>query len=398
MKKMVINFCGGFFMLLVAAGFAGCTSAAQSRADELFPRQEQARIMYGSGVVELMTLDGEDASSIADVLSGTPPGLTPGKHSLEFYFGTWGTVATPGATTTSTVRSGNVSVTTSRTQTNTSISYERISELLTLESEFKPGRAYALINGNDGNLHIYEAGYSDWYWEWRVSTKKPSETLVTIEDEHYRRADGIWPFMLLIDGDPSLFFSSGQEYEIVLTPGPHTFAVIDKVDPLNEAISASYEIDIPAGEAGLEVQGEGKRFTIVEMSAEALAEAQRAEAEAEAKNAEGTEAAMRLAFPIADASRRPGPGESILEMKVDVVLGLGITFSFTLDGKPIANLQNDETIRVIIPNGRHTIAVQNDRTAETFIANSNLISATWEQGLLLVSLNIEAKPLSGSSK
>jgi hypothetical protein len=394
MKKMVINLlCGGFFMLLVAAGFAGCTSAAQSRADELFPRHEQARIMYGSGVVELMTLDGEDASSIADVMSGTPPGLTPGKHSLEFYFGSWGTVATPGATTTSTVRSGNVSVTTSRTQTNTSISYERTSDLLTLESEFKPGRAYALINGNDGNLIIYEVGYSDWYWEWRVDTKKPSETLVTIEDEHWRAADGIWPFVLLIDGEPSLFFTSGQEYEIVLTPGPHTFAVIDKVDALNEAISVSYEIDIPAGEAGLEVQGEGKRFTIVEASAEALAAAKKAEDEAKAKTVDNTEAAMRLAFPIADASRRPGPGESILEMKVDVVFGLGLTFPFALDGKPIANLQNDETIRVIIPNGRHAISVQNDRTAETFIANSNLISATWEQGLLLVSLNVEVKPL-----
>jgi hypothetical protein len=392
MKKTVVNLlCGGFLTLLFVAGFTGCTSAAQSRTDELFPRHEQARIMYGSGVVELMTLDGEDASSTVDVMSGTPPGLTPGTHSLDFYFGTWGTVSTPGGTTSTTVQTGNLSVTTTRTQTNTSVAYKRISELLTIQSEFKPGRAYAIITGDDGKPFIYEAGYSDWYWEWRVENKKPEETLVTIEDEHWRIATGPWPYLLAIDGDPSLFFSYGQEYDIVLTPGPHTFTIIDKKDPLNETVSASFELEVPAGEVEFEVRGEGPKFIIVELSEEAQAAAAQAEAETEVKPAEDDEAAMRRNFPLAD-SRKPGPDESVLEIKLDLVIGLGMTTPFALDGKPIANLKNDESIRVIIPNGRHTISARGGAWTEDFTAKSNLIIATLEQ-FLMVSFEIEVKPL-----
>jgi hypothetical protein len=395
MKKIIVNLlCGGFF-ILAAAGFAGCTSTAQSRVDELFPRQEQARILGPRGVVELIALDGEDVSSLADLMSGTPPGLPPGQHSLEFYFGTWGTVSVPGKTTTSTVySSGNVSVTSSRTQTDTAISYKRVSDLMTAEYEFKPGRAYGFVNGDDGKPIIYEAGYSDWYWQWRVETKKPEETLVTIEDEHgFVWREGSWPFILVIDGEPYLHFVNGQEYEIVLLPGPHTFAIIDKKDPLNEAISASFEMVVAAGEAEFEIQGEGPLFTVVELSEEARAAAKQAEAGAEVKKAEDADAAMRRDFPLANAARKPGPGESVLEIKVDLMFGLGISIPFFLDGKPVANLQNDESIRVIIPNGRHTISVRDDGYAvEEFTAKSNLVTAAWEQNLW-VSLNVEVKPL-----
>jgi hypothetical protein len=358
-------------------------------------------------MIELISLDGEDVSSTADVMSGTPPGLTPGRHSLEFHFGTWGAKSGPGQTTTSTVyRSGNVSVTSTRTQTNTYVSYERTSDLLAAEGDFKPGRAYALVVGADGKPVIYDAGYSDWYWQWRVETKKPEETLVTIEDEHSQfRRQGPWPFVLVIDGDPSLFFSIGGEKEIVLSPGRHTFAVIDKLDPLSEAISASNELDIASGEAAIEIRGSGKEFIILDAETADAVEAV-GEAAAE-KAAEDTEAEARRAVSLsakfpAVSGTAVGPGESILEVVIDYTIAPPREpLEIVLDDEPIMrSMEKTASMRFKIPNGPHKITAINSNkligqeTTEAFSANSNLISATLTQSFLFSDdIEIEEKPL-----
>jgi hypothetical protein len=195
-----------------------------------------------------------------------------------------------------------------------------------------------------------------------------------------------------------LFLAYSQKVEIVLTPGPHTFAIIDKKDPLNEAITASFELNIAAGEADLIVQGKGTQFSIMELSEEALAEARQAEAESAAAEAERAAreaeeklAAIRREFPLAD-SRKPGPGESVLEIKLDWVAALGITVPFAIDGKPVAELENGDSVRLIIPDGKHTISAQDNRWTENFTAKSNQIFATLKQ-FMWYHFDIEEKPL-----
>jgi hypothetical protein len=398
-KTMAIPLLGGLCILLAAAGFSGCVSAAQEKADALFPRHEQARLVSSGGILEITSIDGEERSTTMDVLMGGTPGLTPGTHSLEFYFGAAGTTTVPGATTTSTVySSGNLSVTSSKTQNTSAVTYERVSDLLTVENDFKAGRAYMLAGGADGKPLIYEVGYSDWYWQWRVQSKKPEETLVTIEDEHFQVRQGPWPFILLIDGEPSLFFHMGQEYEIALSQGRHAFAVMDKKDPLATAISASHELDIGSGPIAIEIRGSGTEFAIVDADADVAAEEKAA---ADKETGARKAVALSAKFPEA-AGNNAGPGEAILEVVIDY------TFSpprepleIFVDGEPIMRTQEKQaTMRFRIPNGKHTIMSRNanslvlPETTEEFTAASNLIRATLTQGFISSDdIEIEEKPL-----
>jgi hypothetical protein len=395
-KTMTIPLPCGLFILFFAAGFSGCVSSAQEKADALFPRHEQARIAGGGSLgIDVSTIDGEELSAISSAFLWELPGLAPGRHSVGFYFVRQGTATVAGPTTTSTLySSGNLSVTKTTTSTQSHATIERASDLLTVENDFTAGRLYALANGADAKPLIYEAGYSDWYWQWRVESKKPEETLVTIEDEHYKFAQGPWPFILLIDGDPSLFFPAGQEYEIVLSQGRHTFAVIDKKDPLAGAVSASYELDIGSEEMEIEIGGSGKEFTLVDVAVEE-------------KAADDAEAAVRKAvalsakFPAA-FNNAVGPGESILEVIVDYTFEPPVDpLEIFLDDEPIMRTGEKQTsMRFKIPNGPHTILARNtnklvgQETSEEFTAKSNLISATLTQGLVFSDdIEIEEKPL-----
>jgi hypothetical protein len=405
MKKTILTpLCGGLCILLAAAGFAGCVSAAQEKADALFPRHEQARLISSGGIIELTTLDGEERSTTLDVLMGSTPGLTPGTHSLGFYFGTAETTSVPGAATSTTVySSGNLSITSTSRQDTTAVTYKRLSELLTIENEFKAGRAYTLVSGADGKPLLYEVGYSDWYWQWRVESRKPEEALVTIEDEHYRFAQGPWPFMLLIDGEPSLFFFMGQEYEIALSKGRHTFAVIDKKDPLSETIAASYELDIVSDEAAIEIRGSGKEFTIVDGGVEEAEEDKQAAVQTadNKKAAVKSVAALSAKFPEASGNS-VGSGESILEVVIDYTFDPPVEpLEILLDGEPLMHTRvKAASMRFRIPNGPHKIMSRNTNnmvwpeTTEEFTANSNLIRATLTQGFISSDdLEIEEKPL-----
>jgi hypothetical protein len=397
MKKRAIHpLWGGLCILLVAAGFSGCVSSAQEKADALFPRHEQARIAGGGGLsIEVTTYDGEELSAISSALLWELPGLTPGRHSVGFYFVRSGTTSVAGPTTTSTIyNSGNFSVTSTSTSRQNYVTLERVSDLLTVENDFEAGRLYALVNGGDGKPIVFDAGYTDWFWQWRVESKKPGETLVTIEDEHYQFAQGGWPFILLIDGERALYFVVGEEKEIVLSQGRHTFAVIDKKDPLSETIAASYELDIGSEEAGIEIRGSGKKFTLVDAAVEEKAADDAASA---AKKA----VALSVKFPEA-AGNAVGPGESILEVIIDYTFEPPREpLEIFVDGEPVMRTREKRTsMRFRVPNGPHEIMAKNtnklvgQETSEEFKANSNLIRATLTQGLVFSDdIEIEERPL-----
>jgi hypothetical protein len=403
MKNRFINHAGtALFFLAILAGTISCASAAQRRVDAQFPRQEQALVVPGGDFgVMVEIIDDEKISTVAAYLVGANPGLGPGKHRVGFYFMKAGTASGPASTETTTVySSGNLSVTSTKTTRDTYATYEKASELLFIEEDFKAGRLYCI--GHSPNLEpvVFDAGYSAWYWDWRKNSIKTDEALVAINDEHWEFNPKAWPFVVVIDGEPALLLSRGEKRDIVLTKGRHTFSIIDKKNPRNEVITAETEVDIANDDFAIEIQGAKELFVIVAVEEkQKRTEAQKGElAEEKAQTKKGK--AVSSKYPeVFDSS--VGPGESILELNVKTSFALG-TQEFCVDGEPIMLLSGKRAqVRFKIPNGTHTLSIDKggyswyNGKSKDFTAESNLVIITIDQGLMLTDFDVEQKELYG---
>jgi hypothetical protein len=399
MKNRFVNHTGtALFVLAILAGLACCASAAQKKVDAQFPRQEQALVAPGGNFgIMVEVIDGEKISTTAAYFIGANPGLGPGKHRLGFYFMKSGTASGPASTQTTTLySSGNLSVASTRTTSNTYATYEKASELLFIEEDFKAGHMYCV--GHVGTLEpvVFDAGYSPWYWDWRGASIKADEARVTIDDEHWEFNPQPWPYVVAIDGEPALLLSHGEKRDIVLAKGRHVFSIIDKKDPRNEAITAETTVDIINDEAAIEIQGAKEFFAIVDADAQ---KSDSAEGTAQTKN----ERAVSSKYPeIFDGS--VGPGESILELNVKASFALG-TQEFCVDGEPILFLSEKRAqARFKIPNGPHTLSIDKggyswyNGKSKDFAAESNLIIITVDQGLMKTDFDVEEKALQGFTK
>jgi hypothetical protein len=401
MKNRFINHTGIFlFCLAVLAGFTCCASAAQKKVDARFPRQEQALVAPGGNFgIMVEVIDGEKISTKAAYLIGANPGLGPGKHRLGFYFMKSGTTAGPATTKTTTLySSGNMSVTSTKTTHDTYATYEKASELLFIEEDFKAGHMYCI--GHTAALEpvLFDAGYSAWYWDWRKNSIKEDEAPVVINDEHWEFNPQAWPYVVVIDGEPALLLSHGEKRDIVLTKGRHTFSIIDKKDPRNGAITAETVLDITDDEAAIEIQGAKEVFSIIDAGVrkEGLKAQKKELAEQEAQTEKGK--AISSKYPEVFGSN-VGPGESIVELNIKTSFALG-TQEFSIDGEPIMLLSGKRAqIRFKIPNGAHTLSIDKggyswyNGKSKSFTAESNLIIIAIDQGLMATDFDVEKRPL-----
>jgi hypothetical protein len=392
------------FILILAAGFSGCASASayQEKTDALFPRHEQAIVREASmsgELTDIAVIDGEELPISILGESAVPPGLTPGKHSLGFYFVQLdqpSAPAAPATTTTTTTRvNSRTTVTTSRTTAPAGgyvniPTMTRISELITTESDFKPSKIYLMYTDAGKKPFFVDAGFSGWYWEWRLENKKANETVITIEDERAWASLNVpEPFMLLIDGELALWLGGRQQYDIVVSQGSHTFAIIDKSDnPRSETISVSREVNIFGEEMEIDIQGAQKnQFEFINLTAK---EKTIAEKELDAKVGLVLKETSSNLPPAPDNT--VSPGESILEVSMD--LFMSFEMQVYLDKKPIMNFAEDGTLRGKIPNGHHEISIGGYYSDEAeFDADSNLISVSVDVGLFGPDTKIEKKPL-----
>jgi hypothetical protein len=299
------------------------------------------------------------------------PGFVPGRHTVSFYQGSQS--ATTGfagpATSTTTRVSDNMTVTATSQQTQTIVKFTRSSDLLTLENDYEAGKVYMLVNGADGKPLIIPAGYTEWYWEWRKASKKADEAVLTVNDKHYRFADGAWRFNLLIDGEVYTYFDMGQKKEIVVPKGRHTLSIIDKQDPLSETVSFSAEMNVDDDALELEVTGTKSAFYIKPADAQLRSDAA--------------------------LDTKVVSGESVLEIHFSKKSSLAL--EFILDGASILSSKEQEAVRRFkIPNGLHSITgklFSYPNANKEFTANSNLIIATFKQGTFVNSLEIEERPM-----
>jgi hypothetical protein len=367
MKKTSVyraGFAGGL-VLLLTAGFAGCTSSAQKKIDAALPRQEQAQLLVNPNFFEVAGLDGEKMTNYWYSI----PGLTPGRHTVDFYQGSiTATTVASGPATSTTVKSGNMTVTSTSQPTQSYASFRRSSGLLSLAHEYEAGKACLLTNDAEGKPLILPAGYTEWYWEWRKASKKAGESLLTIKDGHHLFADGAWLFMVFIDGELYTYFDMGQKKEIILSKGSHTLSIVDKKDPLAETVSFSVELNIQDDEVDLEITGSKQVFSVQSAAAAPLVSG-------------------------ADPGVPAAAGESVLE--VHIVKRSSLAAEILLDGTPLVSSKEREAVqRFKIPNGAHTITgklFSYPSAAKTFTANSNLIVATFKQGAFTNSLEIEER-------
>ncbi|MDR2079685.1 MAG: hypothetical protein LBP74_08210 [Treponema sp.] len=72
-----------------------------------------------------------------------------------------GTSAGPAATKTTTLYS---------TTNSTYATYNKASEILFIEGDFKAGHTYRIGRTSDLTPVLFDAGYSAWYWNWRRDT------------------------------------------------------------------------------------------------------------------------------------------------------------------------------------------------------------------------------------
>jgi hypothetical protein len=367
MKKVVVNLMGNTLLtLLIAAGFTGCTSSPQKKIDALMPRQEQAQLLVNPSFYQIVGLDGEKMSNYWHAL----PGLTPGRHSVDFYQGTITTTTTYSGPAVSTTRvvSGNMTVTTTTQQRQSSAKFVRSSGLLGLENDYEAGKAYLLTNDAGGKPVIIPAGYTEWYWKWRRASKKADEAFLAINDEHYRFADGPWPFQFLLDGELYTYFDMGQKKEVAAPKGRHTLSIIDKKDPLSETVSVSAEIDINEDEVSIEIIGTRNVFNI-------------------------KSTAVQSRFETAPGNAGEA-GESILELQFSKKSTMALDV-FLDDELILSSKEKELNKRINIPNGPHSITVKlfsYPSVRKEFTAASNLIIASFKQGLVTNSLEIEEKP------
>jgi hypothetical protein len=393
MKNRFSNYRGtSLFILAIFAGIAGCASEAQKKVDAQFPRQEQVLVVPGGDFgVMVEEIDGEKISTTAAYLGGANPGLGPGKHRLGFYFMKAGIVTGPGTKQTSTHSSGNVSITTSRTTSDTYAINEKASELLFIEEDFKAGHTYCIDHTAALEPVVFDAGYSVWYWDWRKNSIKTDEALVTIDDEHWEFSPQAWPYVVVIDGEPALLLSHGEKRDIVVTKGRHVLSIIDKKDPRNEAITAKTVVDITHDKLAFEVQGAKEVFAIVGAGTQ---KKELTEQTAQTENGKAISSKYPVVF-----DNSVGPGESILELNIKTSFALG-TQEFCVDGEPIMLLSEKKAqARFKIPNGAHTLSIDkggysyyNGKSTD-FTAESNLIIITIKQGLTRTDFDVEKKSL-----
>jgi hypothetical protein len=306
-----------------------------------------------------------------------------------------GTTSRPGATQTTTYSSGNLSVTTTRTPSNTYATYEKDSELLFGEEDFKAGHAYCLARASDLEPVLFDAGYSAWYWNWRKNSIKPDEALVTIDDEHWEFNPEAWPYVVVIDGEPALFLSRGEKQDIVLTKGPHAFGIIDKKDPRNGTVTAETTVDIANDAVSIEIQGAKEVFAVVDAGAQKEETAgQQTQTQTETKTGKAISSKYPEVFDNA-----VGPGESIVELNVKTSFALG-TQEFCIDGEPVMLLSGKRAqVRFRIPNGAHILSIDKggyswyNGKSKDFTAESNLIIITIDQGLMATDFDIEERLL-----
>jgi hypothetical protein len=404
MKNRFINHRGNFFFILaIIAGISSCTSTAQKKVDARFPRQEQALVVPGGNFgIMVEIIDGEKISTTTAYLIGANPGLGPGKHRLGFYFMKSGTASRPTGTQTTTLySSGNMSITSTKTTSETYATYEKASELLFIEEDFKTGHMYCIGHTSALEPVVFDAGYNAWYWDWRKNSIKADEASVAIDDEHWEFGPLAWPYVVVIDGEPALFLSRGEKRDIVLTKGRHTFSIIDKKNPRNETITAETEVDIIDDEAAIEIQGAKEVFAIVTVDAADVRKERR-----EAEKEESAEQRTQTKKGKAISSKYPeifdsavGPGESIVELNVKTSFALR-TQEFSIDGEPMMLLSGKRArMRFKIPNGAHTLSIAkggysyyNGKSTD-FTAESNLIIITIKQGLMMTDFDVERKSL-----
>jgi hypothetical protein len=220
-----------------------------------------------------------------------------------------------------------------------------------------------------------------------VKNKKPDETVVTIDNDHWQ-ANAIRPFILLIDGESVLHFLGNQEYDIVLSPGRHAFAVIEKNDPLDETLIPLGELDIGAGEMELYIEGEGSVYSVVDSGGVDGGGATKGERKAAAEQTEKNFVPQFRQY----SGGRPGQDEAVLKISCDAVFfWIYPDVYFWLDDQPVTFRESKDEISFIIPNGRHkiraTIWGAQDWSKDSrffkeaeFTANSNLLSVVYDVG------------------